>query len=78
MERTFNRTNNDVIVQTNNPWFDLECKKMKKELRKNLNTEKTKTVIFKKEINQTLYQEFKIDGKSIEIVDKFKFLGATM
>ncbi len=41
----------------------------------NINTEKTKIMIFKKRISKKLYQPFKIYEKPIEIVDQFKYLG---
>lgn len=40
-----------------------------------INTDKTKIVIFKKRINKKLYQSFKLNGTTLEIVDEYKYLG---
>jgi exonuclease III len=40
-----------------------------------INVDKTKIVIFKKRINKKHYQNYKLNQKSIEIVDEFKYLG---
>jgi hypothetical protein len=40
-----------------------------------INVEKTKIMIFKKRINKTLYQTFKLNNSAIEIVDEFQYLG---